>query len=537
MLPRSTMGRTLRSAARVGAVGLGYAALNLVAAGLQTFPGVSMVYPASAFGVVMAFLWPAESAIGVFFATLLTPWSEATPLWLQLCFSLGNTVEAVVPALVLGPRQHAPDYRVMRRFFLFACAGNTLLNIALAFGPQVLAGMRPLDLQLVREVGAWWIADGMAVAVFGLPFLLWLRPELFVEDRAMLSWSFVREPMRIASIVAYTVAISAGVFFYDRAFLASFNWPALLFLVPLTLALAHGGLEEAVSVNAVIAGAYMATIVFGANGGGLAALRSSQQLTAVYGNLVLFLMLAVVAGTIRTRNLTLLRQLQNRWKSLRESFEATVRTLAAAIEATDPFTEQHVERVSSYAEAIARRMNLPEEEVEIIRYGAILHDVGKIGVPSHLLRKSEPITNEEYREIKRHVEAGAKLLERTGLLEEAIPLVRYHDERWDGRTDGRYAAVHGLKGEDIPLGARIITVADAFDAMTSDRPYRRSLGIERAAAELHAEAGKQFDPEVVRVFLRMMREQGYDGVPSSGPLLPMTPVGDDESSGAPSTWS
>jgi len=86
--------------------------------------------------------------------------------------------------------------------------------------------------------------------------------------------------------------------------------------------------------------------------------------------------------------------------------------------------------------------------------------------------------------------------------------VRYHDERWDGRTSGRFAAVYGLVGEEIPLGARIITVADAFDAMTSDRPYRRSLGLEQAATELRAEAGKQFDPEVVRVFLHMCASRG-----------------------------
>jgi putative nucleotidyltransferase with HDIG domain len=290
-------------------------------------------------------------------------------------------------------------------------------------------------------------------------------------------------------------------------------------------------------VNAVIAVAYLVTIAAESEGGALAALRSPEVLTSVYGNLILFFMLAVTAGTIRTRNLALIGQLQSRWNTLRESFEATVRTLAAAIEAADPFTEQHVERVSSYAEAIARRMKLPEDEVEIIRFGAILHDVGKIAVPSHLLRKSEPITDEEYLEIKKHVEAGAKLLERTGLLEEAIPLVRYHDERWDGRTSGRYAAVYGLAGEAIPLGARIITVADAFDAMTSDRPYRRSLGVEQAAAELHAQAGRQFDPEVVRVFLGMLREQGCERVPTSGPFLAVSPVGGESASLTVTSWS
>lgn len=509
----------LQSVVRILLVSVGYAALNVFASQIQVFPGVSMLFPASALGVVAGFVWPVETAIAVVLATALTPWHPGTPYWLLACLALGNAVEAVAPAALIRRRHGSSDFTAMRRFFLLACAGNTFLKIVISIGPQVLVGLRVIDSQLVREVAAWWLADGMAIAILGLPFLLWLRPELFFEQPGMLSWSFLRQPLRITSIVVYTSVISGLVFLYDRAFMQSFNWPALLFLVPLTLALVRGGLEEVATVNGVIACAYVATVAISDRNGAFNSLQSLDSLATVNSNLILFFMLAVTAGTIRTRNRVLIAQLQTRWETLRESFDSTVRALAAAIEAADPFTEQHVERVSSYAEEIARRMDLTDEEIEIIRYGAILHDVGKIAVPSHLLQKSDPITDEEYWEIKKHVEAGAKLLERTGLLEDAIPLVRYHDERWDGRTHGRYAAVHGLAGEAIPLGARIITVADAFDAMTSDRPYRRAMAVERAVEELRAQAGRQFDPEVVRVFLHILGDQGRANVPSSNPFL------------------
>jgi putative two-component system response regulator len=116
-----------------------------------------------------------------------------------------------------------------------------------------------------------------------------------------------------------------------------------------------------------------------------------------------------------------------------------------------------------------------------------------------------PLTPEEFAQVQRHVELGAQILERIGAFGEVVPLVRYHEERWDGATSGPYAGVYGLAGEDIPVGARIIAVADAYDAMVSDRPYRPAPGPLYAARELAKEAGRQFDPGVVAVFLEILR--------------------------------
>jgi putative nucleotidyltransferase with HDIG domain len=206
---------------------------------------------------------------------------------------------------------------------------------------------------------------------------------------------------------------------------------------------------------------------------------------------------------------------------LRRSFDATVTAFAAAVEARDPRTQEHLGRVSRLAAETARRMGLSDRQVEIVRYGAILHDIGKIAVPSEILAKKGPLTEDEMALLQAHAEIGAKMLEKTGLLEEAIPLVRYHEERWDGSVDGPFASTFGLSGEDIPLGARIIAVADTWDAMVSERPYRPTPGPSAAAAELRRLAGTQFDPEVVRVFLGLLGEEGLlsSGERAQAPLL------------------
>jgi HD-GYP domain-containing protein (c-di-GMP phosphodiesterase class II) len=167
-----------------------------------------------------------------------------------------------------------------------------------------------------------------------------------------------------------------------------------------------------------------------------------------------------------------------------------------AIEARDPHTHGHSARVSALAVAVARRLGWKGSPLAALGLGGLLHDVGKLNVDAALLRKPGPLDDREYGEIKRHPVAGARLVRRFEPLRPALPYILFHHERWDG---GGYPSGRSL--EQIPIGARIVAVVDAFDAMTSLRPYRQPLTLAHALAEVHDGAATQFDPSVVRAFL------------------------------------
>jgi putative nucleotidyltransferase with HDIG domain len=178
-----------------------------------------------------------------------------------------------------------------------------------------------------------------------------------------------------------------------------------------------------------------------------------------------------------------------------------LRMLTGAIEARDPYTRGHSSRVTELAEAVARRLGWSEERIESLRLGGPLHDIGKLAVSHEVLHKEGRLDAAELAEIRQHPKAGARLLLRVAALRAAIPYVLYHHERWDGTG---YPS--GKAGEEIPLEARVLAVADAFDAMTSDRPYRRALSRAQALAEVERCAGSQFDPAIAQVFLELFAE-------------------------------
>lgn len=180
----------------------------------------------------------------------------------------------------------------------------------------------------------------------------------------------------------------------------------------------------------------------------------------------------------------------------------TITALAHAIEAKDTYTINHCENITDRAVVLAQAMSLPRQEVENIRLGSILHDVGKIGIPDAILNKPSKLTDEEYETIKQHAQIGARIVQSVGALQGVVPIVRHHQERYDGR-----GYPDGLSGDQIPIGARIIAVVDAYGAMTEDRVYRKALGHEKAITELRRNAGTQFDPHVVNTFIRILKEQ------------------------------
>lgn len=186
------------------------------------------------------------------------------------------------------------------------------------------------------------------------------------------------------------------------------------------------------------------------------------------------------------------------YHSIKRLYKSTIQVLANAMDSKDPYTHGHSRRVARYSVMIAREMGLPDNEQEDIYFAALLHDIGKIGIRDNILCKPGKLTDEEYRIIKEHPVISAQILEPVEFLKDKIPMVKHHHERYDGR-----GYPDGLKGENIPLGARIITVADSFDAMTSDRSYRRRMDFNRAIEELKNCSGAQFDPEIVDLFVKV----------------------------------
>ncbi|ROR01921.1 HD domain-containing phosphohydrolase [Desulfosoma caldarium] len=184
------------------------------------------------------------------------------------------------------------------------------------------------------------------------------------------------------------------------------------------------------------------------------------------------------------------------YESLISNFYGILRSLVNALEAKDPYTGKHSERVTQIAVELAREMCVGETYIEILNTVGYLHDIGKIGMPDEILNKPGALTREEYEVVKRHPVIGESIIKDLGLGAEERAIIRHHHERWDG-----LGYPDGLAGENIPLLARIVAVADAFDAMTSKRAYRDSLPVEKAVAELVNNRNKQFDPNVVDAFL------------------------------------
>ncbi len=198
-------------------------------------------------------------------------------------------------------------------------------------------------------------------------------------------------------------------------------------------------------------------------------------------------------------------ELSETYKKLREANMQTVQALAETIEAKDQYTQGHCERVRRIAVRIARSLNFPENLIEPLEYAALLHDIGKIGIPERILNKDGPLDPDETEVIKMHPIIGAQILSIVEFFLPAINGVRHHHERWDGK-----GYPEGVSGEGIDPLARIITLADTFDAMAQSRPYRKAIPLQVVLDEIRSESGKQFSPEVVRVFLDDRLYEDYE---------------------------
>lgn len=229
---------------------------------------------------------------------------------------------------------------------------------------------------------------------------------------------------------------------------------------------------------------------------GLIRISSRQTLDYTAEDLKLLTTLSTQAA-VQVENATLYRQ-------LKDSFYTMVYTLAETIEMRDPYTGNHTKRVTEYSLAIGRVLKLSEYQLNRLELSAVLHDVGKIGVPDTVLLKQGPLDDDEFHQIKQHTRYGEEILHRIPQLYDIIPGVKSHHERFDGR-----GYPEGLQGDEIDIKARIIAVADTFDAMTTDRPYRRGFPFEEAYEELRKNAGTQFDPAIVDAFFEIDVMEAY----------------------------
>lgn len=202
-----------------------------------------------------------------------------------------------------------------------------------------------------------------------------------------------------------------------------------------------------------------------------------------------------------------IRSVRQRESLSRFAFE-TALALTEAIESRDPYTGGHCRRLAEYAGVVAEKLMFPTHEIEAVRLGAALHDMGKIVVPDSILKKPGKLTPEEYAVVKQHCYSGGQICKRVGFLMSAYPIVYHHHERWDGK-----GYPDSLMGERIPMGARIVAVVDAYDAMTTDRPYRETMPIQDVWSILKDGAGRQWDSQIVNVFIDTVKDAG---IPDDG---------------------
>lgn len=184
-----------------------------------------------------------------------------------------------------------------------------------------------------------------------------------------------------------------------------------------------------------------------------------------------------------------------------ERTESVIFMLALVVEAKDAYTEGHLRRLSHYSQQLALAAGLSTDHARMIRYGGLLHDIGKIGVDDAILRKPGALTTEEYDQIKRHPEYGARIVAPMRFAPDVAPVILGHHERWDGK-----GYPQGLRSEEIPIGARIVAIVDAYDAMMTDRPYRNALGLNETLSRLRAGSEVQWDPHILALFIDLVEQ-------------------------------
>lgn len=474
-----------------GWVGIAAAtAVQLVALALQQ--GLSGVYP---WATTASYAAAGALAFGVFrrLPGMRRDFEGIRTIsWFAAAAAAGGVLSPIVISTVAGVGNLLESVAVWSR--------STIVSVWVFAPPLVIAGRRLLGRALAPIPGEQEkrIPRRVALIRSALPG----EPERVVgtETRAP---AVGRD---LALGLAAVAAITAGKVVFAGGYSASGSWWNFLFVVVIWWQARALRLPGAL----VAAGAVgIGTLVGGVFSTPAAELSSTETL-AIYAQILGLWLLAVFLGAGAERESHLLEELAALNARLALDLRRVVQALTGAVEVKDEYTGGHLQRVQAFARDVGLRLGLPARELELLEIASTLHDIGKIAVPESILNKPGPLDAEERAVIQRHPEVGARMLETIDGLREAAPFVLHHQERWDGRRDGPFPGYPaGLAGEAIPLGARIIAVVDCFDAMTTDRPYRRALGKEKAREALLRERGKQFDPRVVDTFLQALEQQPW----------------------------
>jgi putative nucleotidyltransferase with HDIG domain len=302
-----------------------------------------------------------------------------------------------------------------------------------------------------------------------------------VTGRLRQLWRVSRGLLVLLGIVGITGVINSFVV-NQRAFLNFYYLPVVFGTY--TMGLRKGVYSALFACTIVFGIALMNDAQFGAND------SEGWMRWLDLGTWACFLVLtSYVVGSLYEEKESQLRDIQ-------QAYQGILQLMSKFIDSVDRYTENHSRRVAEYAVEMARNLGLPETEVEDIRVGAYLHDIGKVDISVDVLRKAAGLTDDEMTEMRRHVDVGVGMVRSMGgILRHVIPMVAYHHERWDG------TGYKGLQGDAIPIGARIIAVADTYDAIVTDRAYRRGRTPAQAMKIIREASGSQFDPAVVEIFL------------------------------------
>jgi hypothetical protein len=440
---------------------------------------------------------------------------------------------ALAGALAYGVFRYVP--RLRRDFeggwtFAWFCAAAAAGGI---ISPIVISAATG-EGQILRQVAVWSRSTIVSVWVLAPPLILlgrrWLtraiaplagEPQARAPRRVALVLSALpgeagqvvgvetREPSATRDILlglAAVAAITAGKLVFAGGYSPAGAWWNVLYLVVIWWEARRLRLPGALLTT----GAVAVGTLLGAAAAGPAAGFSADETLAIYAQILALWLVAALLGYGAEREGHLLDGLAELNARLAQDLQRVVQALTGAIEAKDEYTGGHQQRVQAFALDVGRRLGLSARELELLQIASTLHDIGKIAVPEAILNKPGALDEEERAVIQRHPEIGARMLSRIDGLREAAPFVLHHQERWDGHRDGPFPGYPaGLAGESIPLGARIISVVDCFDAMTTDRPYRRALGLETALAVLRRERGQQVDPRVVDTFIDLLEQRPW----------------------------
>ena len=498
-------GRQIGTAVVLGGIYFVAAKLGLKLA--YYHPSATPVWPPT--GIALASLlllgygaWP-----GIFLGAFLANLTTAGTIWTSLGIATGNTLEGLVGAYLVNRYASGSDafYRPhdIFKFALLSAVVSTTISATIGPTSLALGGFAPWG--EYRQIWlTWWLGDAAGALIVAplivlwgkTPRLQWTRPEMLERGLFLLT------------LLAVNGIVFGGVFPFAYLTVPCLVWAAFR--------LAQ---HETATVIVVLASIAVWGTVKGL--GPFVGATANESLLLLQAFMGIMVLVALPLGSVvaertaaarKVRHLHLQVQAQNavleervreRTRELEEAHVEMLDRLAVAAEFRDDDTGQHIRRVGQMSAILARDLGLPRDQVELIRRAAPLHDVGKIGIPDRILLKPGKLTPEEFEVIKTHATIGARILSggRFPLLKLAEEIALTHHERWDGT-----GYPHGLKGEAIPLSGRIVALADAFDALTAPRSYRKTRSVEEAVVTIQRAAGTQFDPRVVDTFMALTPE-------------------------------